>query len=90
MDLESIFKYSVINRAHSYIHKSQDEPVPCPVCGKMFRNRILLMSHKRIHKQNKDTSGCSRFFAGEVGPQSVNIPTDSSPNKTINIITLQV
>ena len=37
-------------RAHSFTHRLQDEPVTCPVCQKVFRNKILLSSHKRIHK----------------------------------------
>lgn len=46
-------KFAIFDRAHAYTHKNQDEPVPCPICGKMFRNKILVMSHKRIHKQSK-------------------------------------
>lgn len=53
-------------RAHTYIHKSEENPIPCPDCGKQFKNRMLMISHKRIHRLHK--SGISPPTTDSVQP----------------------
>ena len=48
-----VYENMICFRAHSFTHRMQDDPVACPICEKVFRNKILLSSHKRIHKIGK-------------------------------------
>ena len=86
-----IFSFFVYGRAHSYIHRSQDEPVPCSVCGKVFRNRILLMSHRRIHKQARNdhmSHSNSGLMTDNASTDQIHGSTHMDSGTLLNIIVL--